>query len=400
VKIARGHIVIAAVVVLGTAAVVFARRPKPLIVDTSVVTRTRLETTVDADGKTRVRERYVVVAPVAGRVERIALLEGAPVRAGQIVARLTPLPLDSQALAQAQARVDATAALALEAAGQVRVAEAELDQERRALSRAHRLAEAGGVAPRVVEEAELSALQAEQAVRAARRRADAADADVRQARAVFIGQKGHSPATILVRAPATGRVLHVPERSERIVVAGAILVEVGDPASLELVIDVLSSDGATVHAGDRVRLGEWGTQAITERDAASWGTVREVEPSAFTKMSALGVEEQRVNVIADPDAVPPDVGDGFRVEASIIVWSSSDAPVVPRSALLQVNNGQADGWVAFVVRSGRAERRAVRIGHLGGTGAEVLGGIAPGDVVVIFPSDQVVHGARVQPRRS
>ena len=399
-KITRTHIVIAGAVALVGAAVLFARRPKPLVVDTSVVTRTRLETTVDADGKTRVRERYVVVAPVAGRVERIRFVEGAPVRAGQVVARLTPLPLDSQALAQAQARLDAAVALALEASGQVRVAQASLDQRRRELSRAQRLAEVGGVAPRVVEEAELSEVQANHDARAARQRAAAADADVRQARAAFIGQNGHGAAVIVVRAPATGRVLHVPERSERIVAAGTALIEVGDPASLEIVIDVLSSEGATIHSGDRVRLAEWGTQTTSERDPASWGTVREVEPAAFTKISALGVEEQRVNVIVDPDSVPSDVGDGFRVEASIIIWSSPSTPVVPRSALLQANGGRTGEWMAFVVRSGRAERRTVRVGHLGGVGAEVLGGIAPGDVVVIFPSDQVVPGVRVKPRGS
>ena len=398
-KITRTHVVVGGVVGLIGAAIVFARRPKPLVVDTGVVTRTRLETTVDADGKTRVRERYVVVAPVAGRLERITLIEGSLVRAGQIVARLTPLPLDSQSLAQAHARVDAAAARALQAAGEVRVAEASLVQQRRELSRAQRLAEVGGVAPRVVEEAQLSEVQAEQAERSARQRAAAAEADVREARAVFIGQHASNGATILVRAPASGRVLHVPERSERIVAAGATLIEVGDPASLEVVIDVLSSDGATIHAGDRVRLAEWGTQTVSERDAGSWGTVREVEPAAFTKVSALGVEEQRVNVIVDPDAVPADVGDGFRVEASIIVWSSDDAPVVPRSALLQANGG-AGGWVAFVVRSGRVERRSVRIGHVGGAGAEVLAGMVPGDVVVIFPSDQVAPGMRVKPRRT
>ena len=396
-KVTRTQIVIAGAVVLAAAAIALSRRPKPLVVDTSVVARTRLETTVDADGRTRVRERYVVVAPVAGRVQRIALLEGAPVRAGDVVARLTPLPLDAASSAAAQARVDAATALALEAAAQVRVADASLDQRRRELSRARRLAEVGGVAPRIVEEAQLAELGAEESARGARQRAAAADADVRQARAALIGEVRGNGVTVVVRAPATGRVLHVPERSERIVAAGTPLIEVGDPASLEIVIDVLSSDGATVEPGDRVRLAEWGTQATSEQDAASWGTVREVEPAAFTKVSALGVEEQRVNVIVDPDAVPAAVGDGFRVEASIIVWSTSGATVVPRSALLQMNGGAE--WAAFVVRSGRVERRSVRIGHVGGTAAEVLAGIAPGDEVVIFPSDQVTPGARVKPRR-
>ena len=399
-KITRTRIILAAAGLGVAALVVYSMRPKPLVVDTSTVARQSLETTVDADGRTRVRERYVVVAPVSGRVERITRLEGAPVRAGEIVARLMPLPLDSLSAAQARARVDAASALALEAAAQVRVATASLDQRRRELSRAQRLAEVGGVAPRVVEEAQLAEVQAREAARAAQQRSAAAEADVRQARAAFLGQERGTTAIVLVRAPASGRILHVTERSERIVAAGTPLLELGDPASLEIVIDVLSSDGATVHPGDRVRLAEWGTQATTEQEPASWGTVREVEPAAFTKVSALGVDEQRVNVIVDPDAVPTAVGDGFRVEASIIVWSTPSTTVVPRSALLQANGGAQGGWMAFVVQSGRAVQRAVRVGHLGGTSAEVLDGIAPGDEVVIFPSDQVTSGARVQSRKS
>jgi HlyD family secretion protein len=399
-RITRTRIVVVGAGLLAIGAVAYSRRPKPLVVDTSTVARQPLETTIDADGRTRVRERYVVVAPVAGRVERITKVEGSPVRAGDVVARLMPLPLDSQSTVQARARVDAATALVLEAAAQVRVADAALDQQRRELSRAQRLAEVGGVAPRVLEEAQLAELQAREAARAARQRSLAAEADVRQARAAFLGQERGSGATVVVRAPASGRVLHVVERSERIVAAGSPLLEVGDPASLEIVIDVLSSDGATVHPGDRVRLAEWGTQTTSEQDAASWGTVREVEPAAFTKVSALGVEEQRVNVIVDPGAVPAAIGDGFRVEASIIVWSTPNTTVVPRSALLQPNGGAGEGWMAFVVRSGRAERRAVRIGHVGGTYAEVLDGMAPGDEVVIFPSDQVTPGARVQSRKS
>jgi HlyD family secretion protein len=399
-KITRTRIILAAAGLGVAALVVYSMRPKPLVVDTSTVARQSLETTVDADGRTRVRERYVVVAPVSGRVERITRLEGASVRAGEIVARLMPLPLDSLSAAQARARVDAASALALEAAAQVRVATASLDQRRRELSRAQRLAEVGGVAPRVVEEAQLAEVQAREAARAAQQRSAAAEADVRQARAAFLGQERGTTAIVLVRAPASGRILHVTERSERIVAAGTPLLELGDPASLEIVIDVLSSDGATVHPGDRVRLAEWGTQATTEQEPASWGTVREVEPAAFTKVSALGVDEQRVNVIVDPDAVPTAVGDGFRVEASIIVWSTPSTTVVPRSALLQANGGAQGGWMAFVVQSGRAVQRAVRVGHLGGTSAEVLDGIAPGDEVVIFPSDQVTSGARVQSRKS
>ena len=235
-KVTRTRIILAAAGLGVAALVAYSMRPKPLVVDTSTVDRGPLETTVDADGRTRVRERYVVVAPVSGRVERIPRLEGAPVRAGEIVARLMPLPLDSLSAAQARARVDAASALALEAAAQVRVASASLDQRRRELSRAQRLAEVGGVAPRVVEEAQLAEVQAREAARAAQQRSVAAEADVRQARAAFLGQERGTAAMVLVRAPAGGRILHVTERSERIVAAGTPLLEVGDPASLERVV--------------------------------------------------------------------------------------------------------------------------------------------------------------------
>jgi HlyD family secretion protein len=397
-KLTRAKVIVATAGVLVVVAAAFALRPKALVVDTSIVARRDLETTIDADGRTRVRQRYVVVAPVAGRLARITRVEGASVRAGDVVARLTPLPLDSQATMQAQARLDGASALVRGAAADVRVATANLDQRRRELSRAKSLAEVGGVAPRILEESELALVQAEEALRAATERARAAEADARQARAVLFAREGNGAATVLVRAPASGRILRVPERSERIVAAGATLLELGDPASLEIVVDVLSSDGATIHAGDRVRLAEWASDSGEHMNPVI-GHVREIEPAGFTKVSALGVEEQRVNVIVDVDKIPPGVGDGFRVEVSIIVWSSPKVIVVPRSALLQASGGTT-GWNAFVVRSGRAEARSIRIGHVGGAAAEVIAGIDEGDEVVLFPSDQVKAGTRVSARKT
>jgi HlyD family secretion protein len=399
-KLTRAKVIGVVVGAFILAALTLAFRPRALVVDTSTVARRDLEATVDADGRTRVRERYLVVAPVAGRVARVTRVEGSLVRAGDVVARLTPLPLDSQATMQAQARVDGAKALVLEASAQVRVASASLEQRRRELSRAKRIAEVGGVAPRVVEECELALLQAEEALHAADERARAAEADARQARAAFLGREGGTAATVLVRAPASGRVLRVVERSERIVAAGTPLLELGDPGSLEIVVDVLSSDGAMIHPGDRVRLAEWGGGDDGERLSPVAGHVREIEPAGFTKLSALGVEEQRVNVIVDVDAVPKGVGDGFRVDASIIVWASPSALVVPRSALLQASGASAAAWSAFVVKAGRVESRSVRIGHIGGGAAEVLTGIDAGDEVVLFPSDQVKAGMRVTARRT
>jgi HlyD family secretion protein len=400
-KVSKTRIVAGVAVVVVIAALAYAMRPKPLVVDLATVTRGALEATVDADGKTRVRERYAIVAPVTGRVERIVLVEGAAVRAGDVVARLRPPTLDSAAAAQVRARIDAADALVIQAAAQSRAAAADLTQRRRETSRAHRLAEAGAVADRVVEECELAQTQAEEAVHAADQRRHAAEADARQARATLIGQHDDAGSVVLVRAPADGRVLRVSERSERVVTAGTPLMEVGDPASLEIVVDVLSSDGALIHPGDRVRFADWAATGDAERGTGAGGRVREIEPAGYTKVSALGVEEQRVNVIVDPDAVPQSIGDGFRVEASIVVWSASEVTTVPRSALVQRTNGDRSiVWNTFVVRDGRVEVRNVRIGRVGGMGAQVLDGLHVGDLVVVFPSDQVKPGTRVTSRKT
>jgi HlyD family secretion protein len=249
-----------------------------------------------------------------------------------------------------------------------------------------------------VEESQLAQLQAEETLRAADQHTRAAEADARQARAVLAGQADGFSAMVLVRAPASGRVLRVPERSERVVAAGTALIELGDPKSLEIVVDVLSSDGALIQPGDRVRLAGWASG--DDENSAAGGRVREIEPSGFTKTSALGVEEQRVNVIVDPDTVPERMGDGFRVEASIVVWSASSVTTVLRSALVQAEgtSERSPSWSSFVVHNGRVAAQGVRVGHVGGAQAEVLAGLQAGDTVIVFPSDQVKRGARVRLR--
>ena len=398
-RIKRSYLTIGGIIAIAGVLIWYARRPKPMVVDSVTVTRGALESTVDADGRTRVRERYVVVAPVAGRVERIALTEGAILHAGEVIMMLRPLPLDSTAMSQARARVETADAVVRQAETDIRVATAQLEQRRREASRAERLAEYGAIAPREVEEAQLARLQAAETVKAANERVRAAEADARQARSVLASQESRSAVSIPVRSPAGGRVLRIPERSERIVAAGTPLLEIGDPRSLEVVVDVLSSDAATIHPGDRVRLAEWAGAVDAQETGRLGGRVREIEPSGFTKVSALGVEEQRVNVIVNLDAAPPVIGDGFRVEASIIVWSAASVVSLPRSALLQAK-GKSGEWTAFVVRNGKAESRVVRVGHIGGALAEVLAGVEPGDEVVVFPSDQLRNGIRVTSRKT
>lgn len=392
-KVTRGRLVAVGAGVVVLVVLAAAMRPRPLAVDAATAVRGPLETTVDAEGRTRVRERYVVTAPVSGRVERIRLVEGMPIRGGDPVARITPLPLDAQTELQARARVSAAEAARRVAEGQVPVARAALAQARLDAQRAHRLAEAGGVAPRDVEQADLALRQAEETAHAATERATAARADVAQARAALVGLgAGSRGGVIVVRAPTGGRVLRVPERSERVVAAGTALLELGDPRTLEVVADVLSSDGADIRAGDAVRLAGWGGNGDEGETLA--GRVRDVEPSAFTKISALGVEEQRVNVIVDVPSPPSAVGDGFRVNVSVVTWSAPDVLTVPTSALVR----ERDEWIVYAITDGRARRRPVRVGHLGATAAEVLGGIDVGTRVVAFPSDKVSEGARVAAR--
>ena len=363
-----------------------ALRERPLEVDIGAVRRGPLQVTVDAEGKTRVRDRYVVTAPVTGRLERIDLPEGAYVRAGDVMARIAPVPLDAQAVRQATARLAGTQSLARDAETRVRQARATLEQERRAAGRVDRLVRAGAIAERELEDAQLTVRLREEDLAAAEARSRAAVAEVDQARAALIALGDGQPNTrVLVRAPADGCVLRVPERSERVVAAGTPILEVGDPSALELVVDVLSSDASRVRPGAIAMVDNWGDgESLT-------GRVRRVEPAAFTRVSALGVEEQRVNVVIDLPRLPPGLSDGYRVETRIEVWQGTDVTIVPISALFR----QERDWAVFLVRGGRAKLARVQIGEQNATGAEVLDGLRPGDEVILFPSDQLETGRRV-----
>jgi len=385
-KLGRRHLIWTGAGVAVGALVWLAMREKPLDVDTALVTRDTLQVTVDAEGKTRVRDRYVLTAPVAGRLQRIDMPEGTHLRAGDVVARIAPLPLDAQSVRQAQARLAQAQAMAREAETRVRQARASLDQERRAAGRVVRLTDAGALPERDREEASLSVRLREEELAAAVSLTHAASADVEQARAALLAVGGGAPgAVVSVRAPAAGCVLRIPERSERVVTAGAPIADIGDPGALEIVIDILSSDAARVRAGAPVVIDRWGG----EKPLA--GRVRTIEPAAFTRVSALGVEEQRVNVIIDVADAPAELGDGYRVEARIITWERPDVVVVPVSALFRVGQD----WAAYIVADGRAVLRRVGIGERGGVEAQVASGLEPGNRVIVFPSDQITRGRRV-----
>lgn len=370
--------------------------PSRLPVETAGVTRGPLLVTIDEEGQTRVRNRYVVASPAGGHLRRVELKAGAVVEAGvTVLAVLEPGGadlLDARGLAQAQARVRGAESARAQAGARHASAIAALEQARLELERARALTEQNTISRRELDIALTNERVAEQDERGASFGLQVAEHELEQARAMLIRSQpgaGGDTETLKIVSPVSGRVLRVFEESARTVLAGVPLLEVGDPTDLEVRIDVLSRDGVAIARGARVLLERWGG------DAALEARVRWVEPSAFTKVSALGVEEQRVYVIADfVDSVQvrPTLGDGYRVEARIVRWAADDVLRVPAGALFQ-RNGE---WQTFVVEGGRAVLRPVVMGRSNGLETEITGGLTEGGEVIVYPGDRVVDGVRVR----
>lgn len=360
----------------------FGLRPRPAVVETARAAFGPLRATVSEEGKTRIRQRFVVAAPVTGQLRRIPHKPGAALAAGDLVAVIDPLaasPLDDRSRALATARRDAARIL-------LEKSRTGHDLARSELARIERMFAAGTVSPQDREAAQMRET-------AAAREAAAAEGSLRQAEAELAGS-GAGTATdarpVEVRAPVAGRVLRVFQESERAVASGTPLVELGDPSDLEVVVEMLSRDGAALAPGTRALLEQWGGPVPLE------GRVRLVEPAAFTKISALGVEEQRVNVVVDlvtPAAERPSLGDNFRVEARVVVWEQERVLQVPSAALFR----RGGAWAAFVVRDGRARLVAVETGRSSGPATQVVSGLAEGDEVILYPGDRVTEGQRVAP---
>lgn len=383
------------VVAAAIAGLVWLMRPAPVRVELGTADRGPLEVTVDDEGRTRVRHRYVVAAPVSGRLERIELDEGDAVSAGDVVARVAPAPLDPRSIAQAQAQLDAALAGRREAQARVAQARAALAQAERELARSRSLAEQNTLPAQALEQAELARTSRAEELRAAREGEDAAAHQVEAARAALLAAGGGDAAAahgsadshVPVRSPAAGRVLRVFEESARVVAVGTPLLEVGDPADLEIVVDVLSADAVKVRPGAEMRLEAWGGEEVLR------ATVRLVEPSGFTKLSALGVEEQRVNVIGDFVEPPGALGDGYRLEARIVVWRGEDVVRCPASALFR----RGPVWHVFTAERGRARLVPVEVGHRGIDAVEIRSGLDPGTSVVLHPTDKLADGVRIRP---
>ena len=391
----RRRIIWGGMLLAGAAALYLGFRPQPIEVDLGVASRAMLRVTLEQEGRTRVLERYVVASPVAGYARRIRLEVGQPVVQGAVLLELEPVraeALDARRRAQAQARiaaaasgVDATDQRVKAAASSAELAQAEWVRVNALRLQGHVSAAA---ADRVASELQRSTADwrsAQFALTTARHELEAARAALQYAGSATAGD------LVAVRAPVTGRVLKIWHKSEGTVALGQNLVEIGDPDALEVEVDLLSADAVRMQAGTRVVFERWGGEGVLE------GVVRVVEPAGFTKVSALGVEEQRVWVVVTLTSPPAQwlrLGDGYRVEASFILWEAPDVLQVPAGALFR----EGEGWAVYVVAQGRAEKRGVRVGQRTGLRAEVLGGLEAGERVINHPDDRVHGGVAVRAR--
>jgi HlyD family secretion protein len=387
---------LAAAALVGAAVMAF--RPQPVPVDIAVVASGLLEVTVEGDGITRIRQTYEVSAPLTGFAVRSPVEVGDAVAAGEtVVAAIYPAApafLDARAREQAEATVtEAEAALRVAEANIAR-SQSDLEYAQSQYDRNRALAERGVFPQRSLDDAILQLRTREAALAAAQSEREMLQATLERARATLIGpapdgdlQAGET-CCIDIHAPADGTVLSVVNTSARLVQAGEPLLTVGSPGDLEIEVELLSTDAVRIAIGAHAHVERWGGPSALD------AVVRRIEPSAFTKVSALGIEEQRVRVILDFTGPPEEraaLGHGYRVFVRVVEWRGEDVPQVPVSALFR----SGDGWAVFRVRDDRAEAVPVAIGRRNNLAAELIDGLAPGDRVVVHPSDRVEHGVRI-----
>lgn len=374
--------------------------PRPIEVEASRVHRGAMVVTVDEDGKTRLKQRYMVASALAGRMSRITLKPGDPLEAGKtLITVIEPSPpslLDERAMAEAEARLGACAAAKSRAAADRERSAAALQITRDQLARTRRLYEQKSIPLQDFDLASHNQEMAVEQLHSTEFGEQVAHFEWELARAALASLRPRSPGDLPsqrleIRSPINGRVLRVLQESETTVQPGMNLIELGDPSDLEVEVDLLSDDAVRVKPGASVSLEHWGG------DRPIRGRVRLVEPSGFTKISALGVEEQRVNVIIDVTDPLDDretLGDGYRVEAKVTLWETSDVLQVPIGALVR----QPKGWAVFRVNDGRAILTPIQLGHTNGQTGEILEGLDQGDVILVHPGDLVANEREVVPR--
>lgn len=383
----KGWLLTVLVIAAVAAVVVLSSRPQPVSVETALVEERELIVTVQEQGRTRAREPFTVAAPVGGQLLRTTLIEGDRVINGQIIASIAVAPENQRTeavlragLTAAEARVSAAQATLNEADIALQRAQQEA-QRREQLFASHMIGQEERDSYRQVADAAQVRLVAAEAGLAAAR------AEVESARSQLMGYDDRGPeGEVPVLAPADGYVHRVFEKSERVVAAGTPLFQISRGEAMELVVDLLTQEAVQVSQGDRMLISGWGGSEVLE------ARVQYIEPEAFTKFSALGVEEQRVNVIGELVGANPGLGAEYRIEAAIVIWEDPAVLTVPTSALFR----RDEGWHVFVVESGTAVLRAVQTGQRSAEFAEVLQGLQAGDEVVVFPSDLVTDGVSVQ----
>ena len=429
--------------IAAAAIAVWVLRPAPVKVDMASIQRGNLQVTVDAEGKTRVRDRFIISADIDGQLNRIPLDEGDPVRKGMVVAQIDPLPLNAtvkEALGrlaewkaeragvetqrpkaatveQARIRIQLAETRLQQAKARVMQAKASLEQAKRDRQRAERLESTGAIARQNRESAQLDEITKAKELEAAMLavKAEASEVEVAKAALAVVQKEQTDPDYLLkvynariasteaeltklkdearrteIRSPSDGKVLRIHQKSAQFVSSGAPLLEIGDAKKLELVIDVLSSDAMKIKPGNPILIEpSFSSNPIQAK-------VRLVEPSAFTKVSALGIEEQRVNIIGDFISSAESFGDAYRVDARIIIWKNNDVLKVPVSSLFRCHQAN---WCVFVVEHSKAYKRQVAIGQRNELEAEVKQGLKQGETVILHPTGQVKEGVRVQPRQ-
>ncbi len=359
-QITLGRILTILAIAGALAVTVWAVLPRPVPVEIAAVTKGRFVATVDEDGKTRVRERYVVAAPLAGRLTRVRLKVGDSVKADEAVATILPSPapfLDPRARSEALQRLGGAEAARERTIAAVERTKAQAEQARKDLDRVRTLAQTGAATTQALERAETAMRVADRDLRAAEFLDHATEHEVEQAKALLARYGDNNitpPEQWNVTAPVAGVVLKVIQESETVVQPGAPLIDIGDARDLEIVVDVLSTDAVEIHPGAAVAIEHWGGPGTLT------GRVRRVEPAAFTKISTLGVEEQRVNVLIDIASPPQQwagLGDAYQLDTRITVFTRDDATIIPSGALFRVG----ESWNVYVVSDGRAQQRAVEL---------------------------------------
>jgi HlyD family secretion protein len=385
----------AALVLAAAVATVLALRPRPVPVDVATATRGPLAVVIEESGITRVTDRFVVSAPLTGSLARVVFEPGDVVSGGDVLSRIVPSLsplLDERARAQAEARLGASLSALGQARAQTSRAAVAVERAEQDLARGRQLQATGALASEPVELAEFEVRMRTQELASARFGEQVAQEEVRAARAALGGRDAaRSPGYVDLLAPASGSILRVHQKSAGVVQAGAPILEVGDPTSLEVVVDLLTTDAVHVQPGTPVRIEEWGG------DGTLSGRVRRLEPSAFTRPSALGVDEQRVNVVValvEPRERLAALADGYHVEARLVLWEAPDVVRVPLGAVFR----RGEGWAAFRLEHGVARLVPVTVGHRGETDVEITSGLVSGAEVAVHPGDRVRDGVRVEPR--